>query len=90
MQQKKNDAGIVEELQFVFSSREQDRYFPGAAPHEGARGDDAEEPSLEALLQAVLNTNTEAKGASEPLDYVLLVLRTVTVDNVNSSLSLRN
>jgi hypothetical protein len=65
MQQKKNGAGIMAELQLIFSSREQDRYFPGAAPHEGARDEDADVPSLEAPIQAVLNTNTEAIDASE-------------------------
>jgi hypothetical protein len=87
MQQKKNDTGIAAELQLVFSSQEQDRYFPGTAPHEDARDEDADVPSLEALIQAVLNSNTEAIDAAEPLDCVLLVLRTVTVHNLNSSLS---
>jgi hypothetical protein len=30
------------------------------APQEDTRDEDAEEPSLEALIQAVLNNNTEA------------------------------
>jgi hypothetical protein len=65
MQPKKNDTGIVAELHLSFSSQEQDRYFPATAPHEGARDEDADVPSLEALIQAVLNTNTEAIDASE-------------------------
>lgn len=65
MQQKKNDTGIVAEFLLVFSSQEQDRYFPGTAPHEGARDEDADAPSLEALIQAVLNTNTDSIDASE-------------------------
>jgi len=46
------------------------RYFSGMAPQEDARDEDAEEPSLEALIQAVLNSNTEAIDAAEPLDWV--------------------
>jgi len=40
------------------------------APQEDAPDEDAEEPSLEALIQAVLNSNTEAIDAAELLDYV--------------------
>ncbi len=40
------------------------------ATQEDARDEDAEEPSLEALIQAVLNSNTEAIDAAEPLDCV--------------------
>jgi hypothetical protein len=90
MQQKKNDTGIVAELRLVFSPQEQDWYFPGTAPQREARDEHAEEPSLEALIQAVLNSNTEAIDAAEPLDCVLLVVRTVTVHNLNSSLSRKN
>lgn len=40
------------------------------APQEDARDEDAEEPLLEELIQAVLNSNTEAIDAEEPLDCV--------------------
>ena len=59
----------------------------GTTPHKGARDEDADVPSLEALIQAVLNNNTEAIEAVESLDCVLLALRIVTVQNPNSSLS---
>ena len=54
----------------VFSLQVKVRYFSGMAPQEDARDDDAEEPSLEELIQAVLNNNTEAIDAAEPLDCV--------------------
>ena len=38
------------------------------APQEDARDEDAEEPSLEALIEAVLNNNTEAIDAIELKD----------------------
>jgi hypothetical protein len=60
----------VAKLHLVFLSQEEARYFPGTAPQEDARDEDAEEPSLEALIQAVLNSNTEAGDAAEPLDCV--------------------
>ena len=40
------------------------------APQEDAPDEDAEEPSLEELIQAVMNSNTEAIDAEEPLDCV--------------------
>jgi len=38
------------------------------APQEDVRDEDAEEPSFEALIQAVLNSNKEAIDSAEPLD----------------------
>jgi hypothetical protein len=87
MQQRKSDIGQAAELQLVFPSQEKARYFPGTAPQGQTRDEDAEEPSLKALIQAVLNSNTEAIDAVEPLDCVLVVVRTVAVHNRNSSLS---
>jgi len=55
--QGNGDTGIAAELQWVSSPQEEARYFPGTAPHGGARDEDAEVPSLEALIQAVLNSN---------------------------------
>jgi hypothetical protein len=55
-------------LQLVFFVARKVRYFSGMAPQEDARDDDPEEPSLEALIQAVLNSNTEAIDSAEPLD----------------------
>ena len=56
---------IAAELQWV-PSLEKVRYFSGMAPEEDERDEDAEEPSLEALIQAVLNSNTEEIDAAEP------------------------
>lgn len=42
-----------------YRRKEKARYFPGTAEHGGARDEEAEVPSLEALIQAVLNSNTE-------------------------------
>jgi hypothetical protein len=42
---------------------------------------------VEALIQAVLNSNPEVIDAAEPFDCVLLVVRTVKVHSRNSSLS---
>jgi hypothetical protein len=82
MQQRNNDTGVAAELQLVFSSQEKAPYFPDTAPQGEVRDED-EESLVEALIQAVLNSNTEA----EPLDCVLVVVRTVAVHNRNSSLS---
>jgi hypothetical protein len=60
----------VAKLHLIFLSQEEVRYFPGMAPQEDARDEDAEEPSLEELIQAVLNSNTEAIDAAESLDCV--------------------
>jgi hypothetical protein len=86
MQQRKSDTSLAAELQLVFSSQEKARYFPGTAPQGDVRDED-EESLVEALIQAVLNSNTEAIDAVEPLDCVLVVVRTVAVHNRNSSLS---
>jgi hypothetical protein len=59
MQQRKNDTGRATELQLVFSSQDNARYFPGTAPQGEARDEDAEESLVEALIQAVLNSNAE-------------------------------
>jgi len=60
MQQRKSDTGLAAELWLVFSPLEDALYFPGTAPDGGAPDEDAEAPpSLEALIQAVLNSNTE-------------------------------
>jgi hypothetical protein len=59
VQQRNSDTGIAAELHLVFSSQEKVRYFPGTAPQRDARDEDAEEPSLKALIQAVLNNNTQ-------------------------------
>jgi len=59
-QERKSDAGRVAELHLVFSPREDDRYFPDTASDGEAHDEDAEVlPSLEALIQAVLNRNTK-------------------------------
>jgi hypothetical protein len=76
MQQTKSDTGVAAELQSVFSSQEEARYFLGTAPYEEAHDEDAELSSLEALLfeqfiQAVLNSHTEEIDAVESLDCVL-------------------
>jgi hypothetical protein len=68
VQQGNGDTGIAAELQWVSSPQEEARYFPGTAPHGGARDEDAEVSSLEALIPAVLNSNTEALDAVESLD----------------------
>jgi hypothetical protein len=70
MQQRKSDTGRAAELQLVFSSQEQGRYFPGTATQRDARDEDAEEPSLDPLIQAVLNSNTDAVDAAEALGWV--------------------
>jgi hypothetical protein len=59
VQQRKSDTGIAAELRLVFPSQEKPRYFSGTAPLRDARDEDAEEPSLEALIQAVLNNDTQ-------------------------------
>ena len=65
MQQRKSDTDIAAELQLVCWSPEDARSFPGTVPHGGARDEDADVPSLEALIQAVLNSNTEEIEAVE-------------------------
>ena len=42
-----------------YRRKEKARYFPGTAQQGGPRDEEAEVPSLEALIQAVLNSNTE-------------------------------
>jgi hypothetical protein len=42
-----------------YRRKEKARYFPGTAQQGGARAEKAEVPSLEALIQAVLNGNKE-------------------------------
>jgi hypothetical protein len=59
VQQKQHNTGIAAELQLVFPSQQEARYFPGTASQRDASDEGAEEPSLEALIQAVLNNNTE-------------------------------
>ena len=59
MQQKTNDTGSAAELQLVFPSQQKAGIFLGTAPQRDARDEGAEEPSLEALIQAVLNNNTQ-------------------------------
>jgi hypothetical protein len=59
VQQRKSDTGVAAELHLVFPSQQKARYFPGTAPQTDARDEDAEEPSVEALIQAVLNNNTQ-------------------------------
>ena len=68
MQQTKSDTGVTAEPQSVFSSQEEAEYFPGTAPNEGARDEDEQLSSLEALIldeliQAVLNSNKEEINA---------------------------
>jgi hypothetical protein len=59
MQQKKSDTGLAAEFYLAFSPLRDARNFPGTAPDEVAHDEDAEVlPSLEALIQAVLNSNT--------------------------------
>jgi len=60
VQQRKSDTGRAAKLQLAFSSQEKAPYFPGAASQRDASDEGAEEPSLEALIQAVLNNNREA------------------------------
>ncbi|MBV9301450.1 MAG: hypothetical protein JOY62_05740 [Acidobacteriaceae bacterium] len=71
MQQRKNNTGITAELQSIFSSQEKAGNFPGAASHRRTRDEDAELSSREALIQAVLNSNTEETDAGELLDWLL-------------------
>jgi hypothetical protein len=60
MRPRNIDTGQAAELYFGFSPLEEARYFPGTAPEAVAHDDDAEvSPSLEALIQAVLNSNTK-------------------------------
>ena len=59
MQQRKSNTGLAAELLLAFSSQGEDRDFPGTVPHGGVRDEGAELPSFEALIQAVLNSNTE-------------------------------
>jgi hypothetical protein len=70
MQDRKSYTGIAAELQLAFSSQEEVEYFTGAAPHGQAHDEDAELPSLETLIQAVLDSNTEDINAWELLDGV--------------------
>jgi hypothetical protein len=60
VQRRKNDTGRAAKLQLVFSSQEKAPHFAGTASQRDATDEGAEEPSLEALIQAVLNNNTEA------------------------------
>jgi hypothetical protein len=58
-QQRESDTGVAAKLQ-LFSSQEDAGHFPSTAPDEAARDEDAEvQPSVEALIQAVLNSNIE-------------------------------
>ena len=59
MQQRKSDTGRAAKVQLVFSSQEKAPHFPGTASQRDVSDEGAEEPSLEALIQAVLNNNTE-------------------------------
>ena len=61
---------MAAELRLIFPPQKEARYFPalyfpGTAPHQGARDEDAEDLSFEALIQAVLNSNTEEIDAGE-------------------------
>ena len=56
---------MLAELQLFFSSQEEADYFPGTAPDGAACDQDAELPSVEALIQAVLNGNSEEIDAVE-------------------------
>jgi hypothetical protein len=59
MQRRKSDIGVAAKLQ-LFLSQEDAGHFPSTAPDEAARDEDAGlQPSVEALIQAVLNSNTE-------------------------------
>jgi hypothetical protein len=65
VQQRKSDTVVAPEMWFVFLSEEDAEDFPDNAPNEAARAEDAEAPSLEALIQAVLNGNLEELEAVE-------------------------
>ena len=65
MQQRKSDTGIAAELQLAFSSQEEAWDFPSTVPHEGEHDEDAELSSFEALIQAVLNSNTEKDSSDK-------------------------
>jgi hypothetical protein len=59
VQQRDSDTGIAAELHLLFSSQQKARHFPDTAPQRDTRDEDAEEPSLEELIQAVLNNNPQ-------------------------------
>ena len=66
---------MAAELQ-LDSSQEEDRYFSSTDPRGGAHDEDAELSSLdalllEALIKAVLNSNTEEIDAAESSDCIL-------------------
>jgi hypothetical protein len=58
MQQRMSDTCLAAKLQLFLSQGDAD-YLPGTAPDEETRDEDTGEPSLEALIQAVLNSNTK-------------------------------
>ena len=68
MEPKKLDTAAPEELNLIFSLDEEAEYFPDTAPDVGARDEDAEAPSFDALIQAVLNSNIEATDVEELSD----------------------
>lgn len=59
MQRRKSDIAVAAKLQ-LFLSPEESGHFTGTAQDEEARDEDAGlQPSVEALIQAVLNSKTE-------------------------------
>jgi hypothetical protein len=59
MQQRKSDSAWRRNCGWFFSPLGDDWYFPGTAPGEEAPDEAELLPSLEALIQAVLNSNAE-------------------------------
>lgn len=58
MQQTKNGIGTAAEFKLLFSSQEEEEDCPGTLSYGGSWGGDAEVPSVEALIQAVLRGDT--------------------------------
>jgi hypothetical protein len=73
MQRTKSDAGIAE-LQLILSSQEEARHPCSAAPHRGARDENAEVFWVEALFQAGLTAKRRNLGMT-PLGCVPFVVR---------------
>jgi hypothetical protein len=72
VQQINSDTVVAPEMWLVFLSQEDAEDFPDTALHAGARDEDADAPSFEALIQAVLNSNVDEIDAVDSLDSALL------------------
>ena len=72
MQQIMSDTLVAAELWFVFSSQEDAEDLTDSPLHERAFDDGVDAPSLEELIQAVLNSNTEQMDAVDSLDSARL------------------